>query len=670
MNRDQVVAFLNQKTVVDHTPSIITGNDLRHEVFNHKSPHFLDFKYFMDSDDDTSAPRGLITMTKATHGFRLTSKSAIYLPNNLRDAIPSITSPYPIPIKPSHRDPQGNRDIPAIGRAIGGRYVDDFSGTSRGFNFNISDATGRGHKDPASLEAIQRALKSGLLTDKNFEGLGFTLVEGLITDPEAIEKILDGRLLTVSVEMSNDDYINPRTGNSWQEDINEVDYVPGEIVDGVPAVMVAGNLGYEGYAYTTHPADSHARTTSIRRASGDQVNEMLENFRTTTVTFDSSIASTIRGIFDNVLSTTTMDTESSKAEENPGGLNMKELLDAYVSALNKAEDFDKARELYSKIVDSQEEVDAAFSSAKSLMLGGLPINCKAIVDAVSPVIKEVTEEKVGIRFEVLSSLVAEDSTPDPESCGNTSNETNSISDNVADGEDMTAEQLVKLLSEKPDLLKAVIDSEDIAVVASSEVVGLQEEVATLKTQVTDAAQAKDTLQDIYRDELKRTVTETVELKSALDSSVRDHRSTLSKFQFLAKSVSDKDFTDEAPVVLDSTITELMSVTDTLVDGLDRTELRTKIFGLAKEIEDGKVEDPTKTPDPEAKNQIEDKGAPTFSQAEIAVAERYQEKFQRGRKAEAKNYIRRMIKSGTVNDSFNPQAVIDSLGGEDKKSKED
>lgn len=292
--REQFKQFISQRSIVDHNPVQITNHGLSHEVFNPKGKHFLEFKHFVE---DSNAPTGLSTVTRTTHGFKLTRKGALYLPKELKDSVPSLLEPYAVPVKPKHRDLSGSSDVDPIGRVTGGRYVDDFG--VRNPTFSINDSIGGDHRNPNAMKAIRDALKSKVLLDGNFRGLGYMIVDGVVYDPSAIEKILDGRYLTVSVEMTPSDWINPLTGNSWEDDIGEVDYYPGDVVDGIPAIMVAGSLKQEGYAYTTHPADVYAAT--LQHGRSEILDSIVERSKTPMFLIDKNMGDRLSSIFDGIM---------------------------------------------------------------------------------------------------------------------------------------------------------------------------------------------------------------------------------------------------------------------------------------------------------------------------------------------------------------------------------
>jgi len=281
--------LLQEGIVQDYFVNSVKG-DFTHEVWDKRSPHFLDFKYFIN-DGVAENKVGLVTLTKVTHGMRPTQNNLIYMPSDLKDAIPTLTNPYNIPIKPMHKEVQvvdgkkiENREVGAVGRAIGGTWVDNPKAAYNVSAAMIKDGLMLKAPDVAMAPYMKKLKKSGVITDEDFEGLGWVLVKGLVTDPEAVEKTLDGRYLTVSVEMTPNDLYDSITGKSYKTE--EMDWDIGDEIDGMKAYGVPSGLRYRGYAYVTHPADVHARVMNYKEVGGDALQHYLDNFKTTMVVTD------------------------------------------------------------------------------------------------------------------------------------------------------------------------------------------------------------------------------------------------------------------------------------------------------------------------------------------------------------------------------------------------
>ena len=294
--------LLQEGIVQDYAVSTVKG-DFTHEVWDKRSPHFLDFKYFIN-DGVAESKVGLVTLTKVTHGFRPTQNNLVYMPADLKDAIPTLTNPYNIPIKPAHKTvsvAEGkkieDREVGVVGRALSGTWVENPKAMNHLPMQMIKDGLMVKAPDVAMAPLMKKAKKSGFIYDEDFEGLGWILVKGLVTDSDAIEKTLDGRFLTVSVEMTPQDLYDSISGKSYKSE--EMEWDIGDEVDGMKAYGVPSGLRYRGYAYVTHPADVHARVMGHKQVSGNELQQYLDNFKTTMVLTDCFKSVTITDITDS-----------------------------------------------------------------------------------------------------------------------------------------------------------------------------------------------------------------------------------------------------------------------------------------------------------------------------------------------------------------------------------
>ena len=94
------------------------------------------------------------------------------------------------------------------------------------------------------------------------------MLTATITDPDAIQKIRDGRYLTGSVSASTDRAVCSVCKEDWL-DTGECEHQPGSIYDGVKAFIIAGNFEYEEWSYVNKPADRHSKTLEIVNSVGN-----------------------------------------------------------------------------------------------------------------------------------------------------------------------------------------------------------------------------------------------------------------------------------------------------------------------------------------------------------------------------------------------------------------
>lgn len=205
----------------------------------------------------------------ATHAGLITRNYGFYLPAKMKDSIPSWTTPYKKPIQVHHRD----TDDP-IGRVVAARYVDTFDNFTSAFKDSLSKGKltiqDFQRMDPVlnpnfymqdSLHVVDELLALGILQDPNYSGLGYTELTADITDPEAIQKFLDGRYLTGSVGTATNQAICSIKDcrRDWAGEEGPCDHRPGKMYDGIPMFIVAGSLKNEEWSVVNGPADPYSK---------------------------------------------------------------------------------------------------------------------------------------------------------------------------------------------------------------------------------------------------------------------------------------------------------------------------------------------------------------------------------------------------------------------------
>ncbi|QHW35677.1 hypothetical protein GZH47_32790 (plasmid) [Paenibacillus rhizovicinus] len=123
------------------------------------------------------------------------------------------------------------------------------------------------HHNQYSGEPIGRILKAEFsdVTQSGKAGLMFTVE---VTDPDAIEKVLDGRYQTVSIGASTDKVTCNICGTNRIEEW--CDHYPGESYEGQTAHFIIGNTFGREVSYVNVPADEHAGNTSVTVVEGEE----------------------------------------------------------------------------------------------------------------------------------------------------------------------------------------------------------------------------------------------------------------------------------------------------------------------------------------------------------------------------------------------------------------
>lgn len=231
-----------------------------------------------------SANKPLRIRIAATHAGKVTRNNGFYLPDKMRKGATSFLAQYAKPIQLHHGD-----EIDPIGRVKEASYI-DLSGSIR--NSVLDTAHQQDLKDFDSFvsgklswkDAISFVCERLLISDKttpaiaddpNFEGLGYVELVAEITDPDAIQKILDGRYLTGSVGAITNAAVCSVCKQDWAED-GRCDHTPGQLYDNTKCVIIAGDLSYDEYSFVNRPADRHSKVIEVN-VNGIQDFVHLEN---------------------------------------------------------------------------------------------------------------------------------------------------------------------------------------------------------------------------------------------------------------------------------------------------------------------------------------------------------------------------------------------------------
>ena len=114
------------------------------------------------------------------------------------------------------------------------------------------------------LEQIK--MMDSVLNDPHYTGVGYIELTADITDPEAIQKIVDGRFLTGSVGAVSDKAVCSVCSTNWLEE-EHCGHKPGRLYDGKKCFIVAGALEYDEWSFVNTPADRHAVVLSAGQQS-------------------------------------------------------------------------------------------------------------------------------------------------------------------------------------------------------------------------------------------------------------------------------------------------------------------------------------------------------------------------------------------------------------------
>lgn len=209
---------------------------------------------FKDADVDTPGA-SLLVKIAATHSGLRTGNKGFYLPERMRDGAPSFLVPYPKPVLTHHDDFKD-----PIGRVKSARYVDltHLYPQNDVWMHKLNAGT---LKDKDLQKAVQYFLKTWQ-NQESYQGLGYIELIAEITDPDAIQKVLDNRYLTVSTAHSSDAAYCGICMQNWVAD-GWCEHEPGNMYDGDECVLIPGKHLYSEVSYVNKPADREAKNVAI-----------------------------------------------------------------------------------------------------------------------------------------------------------------------------------------------------------------------------------------------------------------------------------------------------------------------------------------------------------------------------------------------------------------------
>jgi len=205
----------------------------------------------------SSPSKGLLVSWDLSHsGRRINNR--IYSVKGQQAGVDSILNPYPKPILRHH-----DQETDPIGRFVAAEWQ-DLNQEAMSFFVDVnaySDVLDAFDED--NPEKIYKSLKSsGLLTNKNWPGLGRMRVSARITDKDAIEKFLDGRYITFSAGSTTDRHTCSICMEDWAKG-DFCEHRHGKIYDGEVCVFITGNFDVLEGSVVNSPADDLSQVLSM-----------------------------------------------------------------------------------------------------------------------------------------------------------------------------------------------------------------------------------------------------------------------------------------------------------------------------------------------------------------------------------------------------------------------
>lgn len=219
-------------------------------------------------DNFLASGKGLLVTVKATHAAKLTRNNGFYLPEKMKAGAKTMlsreaggTSAFPKPVLVNH-----DSLASPIGRIVAAEYVDLTQGVGTEVLQKNTLLHDLAKPTPLwrAIDVVKELVKTGLLLDPDYRGLGYIKSTGRITDPEAITRILDDRYFTVSTGATSNKAICSICEEDWASSDEVCGHVPGKTYDDMLCFLIAGDLTYEEWSFVTRPADGEAVKTGIQ----------------------------------------------------------------------------------------------------------------------------------------------------------------------------------------------------------------------------------------------------------------------------------------------------------------------------------------------------------------------------------------------------------------------
>lgn len=196
-------------------------------------------------------PKKITAKIEATHAGIVNGNKFMYIPDGMKSGEKSFVKPYPKPVTDGHPSYFSREsDSPVIGRVIDAEYI----------SYNLNDDFDNLKSRDENMPSIVQKIYDMQCKDEDFKGTGHMVVTAEITDPDAIQQVIDGRKLTVSIGAYMDNARCSVCGSRYGECEHDI----GMEYDGKAAFRVGGNMKFDHLAFVGRPADENAMIQSLQ----------------------------------------------------------------------------------------------------------------------------------------------------------------------------------------------------------------------------------------------------------------------------------------------------------------------------------------------------------------------------------------------------------------------
>ncbi len=298
----------------------------------------------------------IVVKIAATHAGIITRNNGFYLPDRMRKGAASFVAQYGKPIQTHH-----NQEADPVGRVIRADYVDITEQVRDSYSKKISDQYKSTAKEEIMVNNFNRfidgkmpyieavnyvcdsfAQRDSVLENPDYQGLGYIQLTAKISEPDAIQKVLDGRYLTGSVGVTTNRAVCSVCKQDWTGDDGRCDHRPGKIYDGAKAFLITGDLTYDEYSFVNVPADRHSRVIEVN----------TNGIMTDSVEMDSSLGKTLVVSMDSYAMDDKIEITDSQEDKSLMDEKILNLITSYKQKYGVVIDEAKTTELASDLANA------------------------------------------------------------------------------------------------------------------------------------------------------------------------------------------------------------------------------------------------------------------------------------------------------------------------------
>jgi len=203
----------------------------------------------LDKATASKSVKKLTAKIEATHSGIVNKNKWFYTPTGMKDGTNTFIEPFNKPVLRNH-DSEGD----SLGRVVASEYI-SYNDTVEAGLLDTTDSV-------SYFSKIKDFVKGEIFNAKDYKGLGHIELTVEITDKDAIEKLLDGRFLTVSISGDTEQAVCSVCGQdkkAIKDDDESCEHYRGEVYDGEEAFLIAGLMSFEEVSFVNKPADENAK---------------------------------------------------------------------------------------------------------------------------------------------------------------------------------------------------------------------------------------------------------------------------------------------------------------------------------------------------------------------------------------------------------------------------